>query len=310
MLFGDPTPLTLAVDKTNTLKITVTSPDTTKSRTYTIKVPQGLITVIPGGPYDIADFSLAINASSRIKLGGDIILTGVADGPLIPSGDPNLYFDGDGHKISDLIINATTRDAALIDTNQGTIKNLVLENVTITSSKSSALVAGLVDRNYGSIYRCSVSGSITATNDPIVGGVAGATYAGSHMDECYSTARVEGTMSVGGLVGISNHGTILNCYARGPVAGSMEVGGLVGALYGDSIVRNSYTTDMSSGTLIGGPYSDDGPVDSFYATSPTSVPGSWNCTTTLNPAYVWGIGSGINGGYPYLQYFGAQTMLP
>jgi hypothetical protein len=309
---GSPTSVWLDYYETNTLTITVTAPDATFKQ-YSIVVPRGYVE-IPGGSYTIADFYSLANSSGHIKLGGDITLVGpAATGPLIDTTPYSaaFVFDGAGHKIRNLKIE-TTGDAALIGVNLGIIENLTLENVTITSHSTASIdVAGLVGNNWGSIYRCSVSGTITATDvitDNVngVGGLVGITMAGSNISECYSTATVRGVYHVGGLVGYASSGTIQNCYARGPVTGTSEVGGLVGTSTSPGIILNSYATNASSGLLLG---LNSGTVtDCSYGPTPLTV--NWNITNTLNPAYVWGIGSGINGGYPYLQYFGSQTKLP
>jgi len=310
-LSGEERSLTLVDDDTYTLSIIVTAPDTITNWTYTIKVPKGFV-VIEGGNYSVATFQAKIpSGTNRIKLGGDITLTDIATTALISNSSNDFYFDGNGYKISNMTINATA-DASFIDTNNGIIKNLALENVSVTSSGNGASVAGLVECNNGTIYRCSVSGTIISTHgpsNPTGGGLVAYANSASYIAECYSTANVHAGMSVGGLVGCSEAGTILNCYARGTVSGSMEVGVLVGTLYAVCTVRNSYATGTLASKIFGKNYGCT-TNDCFYATLPTSIPGSWNYTTTLNPAYVWGIGSGINGGYPYLQYFGAQTMLP
>jgi len=310
LISGSQTDLLPANNSTNILTITVTPP-IGASQNYTIKVPRGGFTVIPGGNYTVAAFQAAINSHNHIKLGGDITLTDDTDGPIISSGDANFYFDGNGHKIRNMTINATG-DASFIGTNSGIIKNLSLENVNITSTSGMPYVAGLVGTNNGTIYRCSVSGKIIADGpsvDPTTGGlVAYVDNGSSYIAECYTTADVKGKFIVGGLVGYAPGGTILNCYARGHVDGDDEVGGLVGSVGISSIVGNSYATDSAFDTLF---HTGLGKITYCYY-GPAAIPGSgsWNYTTTLNPAYVWGIGSGINEGYPYLQYFGAQTMLP
>ena len=317
MQFGKSNILNLVDDNvTYTLLIQVYSPDTLTNTKYSIKVPKGF-TVLEGKTYTVADFKTAITGKNHLKLGGDITLTGPdASGPLITNlAGENFVFDGNGHKISNMRIDATG-DASFIDVNEGIIENLTLESVAITSSSGiNAYVAGLVGRNGGSIYRCSVSGTIedtdAATSQGVGGLVCRTNTASSHISECYNTATVIGQSYTGGIVGFSSSGTLLNCYSRGHVSGGPNVGGLVGGITPpDSSVSNSYATNASTGRLIGAGGASVFPVESFYATSPISVPATWNITNTLNPAYVWGSGSGINEGYPYLQYFGAQTQLP
>jgi len=59
-------------------------------------------------------------------------------------------------------------------------------------------------------------------------------------------ADVTGFVSVGGLVGEIEHGTVSNSYSTGSVTGGEEVGGLVGRSY-DGTVSNSYSTGSVTG---------------------------------------------------------------
>jgi len=73
-------------------------------------------------------------------------------------------------------------------------------------------------------------------------------------------ADVTGFVSVGGLVGEIEHGTVSNSYFTGSVTGYQSVGGLVGRSY-DGTVSNSYSTgsvtgDENVGGLVGWSWGD------------------------------------------------------
>jgi len=73
-------------------------------------------------------------------------------------------------------------------------------------------------------------------------------------------ADVTGSVSVGGLVGEIEHGTVSNSYSTGSVAGYNSVGGLVGRSY-DGTVSDSYSTgsvtgDENVGGLVGWSWGD------------------------------------------------------
>ena len=55
----------------------------------------------------------------------------------------------------------------------GTVKNVVLEGVQITSDNSLGSVGGVAGYSYGNIEYCSVSGSVSVSGISDVGGVAG-----------------------------------------------------------------------------------------------------------------------------------------
>ncbi len=149
------------------------------------------------------------------------------------------YYYGKGHTISHLYINRPSAD------NIGLFGYLY-------KSKIDSL--GIVD--------CDITG---ATN---VGGLAGYQdyCSGSSTDRCFSTGKVSGTNSVGGLVGCLNYGnnSISFCYSTAKVSGSTSpaseyIGGLVGKNYACSgsttatTIDNCYSTGMVTGdTNIGG----------------------------------------------------------
>ena len=98
--------------------------------------------------------------------------------------------------------------------------------------------------------------------------------------ESYSTAAVNGSYSVGGLVG-ENGKLISNSYATGNINGLAYVGGIAGLSYGGTI-ENSYATgDVTSG---GGGYSGGGLGGYIY-------------NTTISNSFSTGHVSGFSG-YP------------
>ena len=54
-------------------------------------------------------------------------------------------------------------------------------------------------------------------------------YDGSKVNNCYNNATIEGTETVGGIVGVcANNSIVVNCYNSGNLKGSYNVGGIVG----------------------------------------------------------------------------------
>ena len=97
----------------------------------------------------------------------------------------------------------------------GTVKNVMMEDVQITSNRSSGFAGGVAGYSDGTIENCSVSGSVSGT--VYVGGVVGAQWEGS-ITGCSSSATVKGMVHVGGVVGQTNGGaTLTACYATGNV---------------------------------------------------------------------------------------------
>jgi filamentous hemagglutinin family protein len=114
-----------------------------------------------------------------------------------------------------------------------------------------------------------VGASVTGAN--FVGGLVGSSGGGTVINS-YVTGRVAGGDSVGGLVGSDYFARIFNSHTSASVSGSMgSIGGLVGFGYADS-VSNSYATGSVTGpTAVGGLVGfTRGAIDQSYATGRVS----------------------------------------
>lgn len=160
-------------------------------------------------------------------------------------------FDGRGHKITNFTINGGSNDYLGLfgHIENGSIKNLGLEDCAVTFSTDSDSVGGLVGNNSeGIISHCYMAGNVSGDSDTtFVGGLVGFNYRGI-IDYCYTTGNVYGGEKVqymGGLVGQNVNATISYCYATGAVHGPQEVGGLCGISNG--IFSHCYATGAVSG---------------------------------------------------------------
>ncbi len=225
---------------------------------YTVTSADGLMNVaelVNGGKTDI-----------NITLDKNIDLTG-KDWMPIGTSFRNSYtgtFDGGGHTITGLTVTTNDEYAGLFGClgKAGTVKNVVMEDVQITSNRSSGFAGGVAGFSMGTIENCSVSGSVSGT--VYVGGVVGAQWEGS-ITGCSSSATVKGTTDVGGVAGQTNGGaTLTACYATGNVTLEIDPirnisgGGLVGFNGGSSVlacyaIGNVTSTGSSTGNVhIGG----------------------------------------------------------
>ena len=208
---------------------------------YTVTSADGLINVaelVNGGKTDI-----------NITLGKNIDLTGKGWTPIGTNYEKRYKgtFDGRGHTIKGLTVTTNDQFVGLFGylDKAGTVKNVVMEGIQITSNHvlMSGSTGGVVGYSWGTIENCSVSGSVSGTN--CVGGVVGSQKAGSIIG-CSSSAIVKGTRYVGGVAG-EKWGTMTACYATGNV--TLEInspqdlsgGGVVG-LNGGSTVLACYAT--------------------------------------------------------------------
>ena len=229
------------------------------TKTYTVYNANGLMNIaelVNGGKSDI-----------NITLDTDIDLTGKDWTPIGTDYD-NSYkgtFDGGGHTITGLTFTTNDEYAGLFGwlNRAGTVKNVVMEGVQITSNQIyGGSIGGVVGYGCGTIENCSVSGSVSGT--VYVGGVVGAQIGGS-ITGCSSSATVKGTVDVGGVAGQTNSSaTLTACYATGNVtieinpAKNIAGGSLVGMNAGSSLLAcyatgNVTSTGSSTGKVhIGG----------------------------------------------------------
>ena len=223
---------------------------------YTVYNADGLMNVaelVNGGKTDI-----------NITLDKNIDLTGKDWTPIGTSFD-NSYtgtFDGGGHTITGLTITTKDQFVGLFGylNRAGTVKNVVMEGIQITSNHMFGNTGGVAGFSWGTIENCSVSGSVSGTK--CVGGVVGAQKAGS-ITGCSSSATVKGTVDVGGVAG-EKWGSMTACYATGNVTleidspKNLSGGGLVGFNGGSSVLAcyatgNVTSTGSSTGNVhIGG----------------------------------------------------------
>ena len=198
----------------------------------------------------------------NITLTADINLTGKKWTP-IGTALNNSYkgnFDGGNHTISELTVKGSDEYAGLFGYigSGGTVKNVKLEKVQITSDYQYAYVGGVAGNNNGAIENCSVSGSVSGNSTyNSVGGVVGYQWGGS-ITRCSSSATVNGTGSVGGVVGQTNYGaTLTACYSTENVtlesnnSDNNYAGGVVGVNGASSTLTACYATGKVTGTGTG-----------------------------------------------------------
>ena len=213
---------------------------------YTVYNADGLLNVaelVNGGKTDI-----------NITLDTDIDLTG-KDWTPIGTSFSNKYtgtFDGGGHTIKGLTVTTNDQFVGLFGSigYAGTVKNVMMEGVQITSNRSSGFAGGVAGYSDGTIENCSVSGSVSGT--VYVGGVVGAQWEGS-ITGCSSSATVKGMVDVGGVAGQTNSSaTLTACYATGNViieidpVKNISGGGLVGFNGGNGVLACYATGNVTS----------------------------------------------------------------
>ena len=220
-------------------------------------------------PIDSAEALKDIVLNGNYYLTGDLDLNGAEWTPIGDENNPFTgSFNGNGHTISNFVINDELMFAGLFGANAGTIENLKLSGVTIdiTNNSTSLYIGALVAKNTGSVKKCFAEGNLsgkvinTETNKAaFIGGLVGYDYKGT-VEECAANCKISSYSSsngscAGGLVGYAYLSSVINCYATGDVESSYDLateaensstaGGLIGHNPA-STVRNCY----ASGTVI------------------------------------------------------------
>lgn len=191
-------------------------------------LPASAQDVLIGTESELREFASDVNSGTNysgqtICLTTNITLQEGAWTPIGTSDHPfNGHFEGWGHVISGLSINAGSNDY------QGLF----------------GYVAG------GSIHDVAVTGSGSVMGQNYVGGICGYLASGEIVS-CYSEISVTGVTAVGGICGMLAGGKIKDCYVRGAVSGtpSNYYGAIVGretagtlknCLYDNKVITKTY----------------------------------------------------------------------
>lgn len=196
------------------------------------------------------------NLGINITLTADIDLSGIDWTPIGIDYNHQYTgtFDGGNYTITGLTVTGSNEYAGLFGRigSGGTVKNVVLEGVQITSDNSLGYAGGIAGWSFkGKIENSSVSGSVSGNS--IAGAVVG-TQLGGAITGCSSSATVKGVTFAGGIAGETNSGASLTaCYATGDVTVENDgtsnalAGGVVGYNGGSSTLTACYAAGNVSG---------------------------------------------------------------
>ena len=182
--------------------------------------------------------------------------------------DKQIFFDGNNHTISNMVITGVTdkKYTSIFGILNGTVKNLNLNNCSNTTSENTpiGLVAG---------WAGVASGNFTATLENV------------HATNC-TVSSSAATNGVGGLVGSANKATFTNCSFDGSVERTADnpdatkyyyVGGLVGGVPTDKNTA-TFVNCSTSGTITSKTNSLGGILGGMNATATVTMT---NCSTTM-----------------------------
>ena len=211
------------------------------------------------GTYTPADGETATkHASACAKLTADINMSTVCSGA-IGSWDPlsrddlnvnwNGTFDGDGHTLSNLYVNMTTRGAGMFgSTSNCTIKNITFSGVNITGTGLYTGIIGYLKGSVTNVTNVTVKDGVI-TGKYYVGGICGM-QSNSTVSHCTNHAQVTGYLNVGGICGVPG-GTIEYCTNDGAVKGTGDNNNNIGGIGGGSQDGGSISHCANYGNVEG-----------------------------------------------------------
>lgn len=226
-------------------------------------------------------------AGRTVVLGADIDLAGKNWKPIgglfsYPGVTFAGTFDGNNHTISNLKTSDFTTNhatAGFFGSITGTVKNLTLTNVNITSSHYAGGIVGYSSANGAVIENCHVNGgTITSTpeytgttddstngydNGDKVGGIIGYMVVSDKVENCsVSNVTIKAYRDLGGIVGYAQNGGLTN--------NTVESVSLI------QNITNGYKTTVPTtiGAIIGRDNANEGkPNDGNYASAVTKMIG-------------------------------------
>lgn len=260
------------------------------------------------------------NVSAHYKLGANIDLADMDFTPIgnADSGAFSGSFDGNGYKISNLNV-FSGKYAGLFGSNEGIIKNVILEDIYVYGTR---YIGGVVGQNteYGTLENCSVLSGLVETEgglyDSNIGGICGINegrFVGSFSNNAEIAANVSDVyVYAGGICGSWNTETtteITNCFNTGNVSALSSClsssksysGGLVGNAYSVITTTNCYNTgSVSSAAYCSADYSYS-PSSSSYsggllAYGSATINNSYNTGNVLSSSNSYYSRSSFSGG--------------
>ena len=203
---------------------------------------------------DIAGFKAIENQSGEYVLGQALDFLG-SDFTGIANFSGTL--DGNGYSLKNITINKSNGEVGIFSkTNGATIKNLVVIDANVNVSGYNNQVGILVGQMRGGVIdQCAIIGGSVNGHEHI-GSVVGNIGASAVVRNCYSTAIVNGSAWVGGIVGLTDRsGTniIEKCYNAGVVTNrSNGSGGIVGRAEANSSAKPQVQNNVNLASKIDG----------------------------------------------------------
>ncbi len=202
-------------------------------------------TIMGNGSVEIAEInalSEITNPNGAYKLKADAnVAYSDSNKPSVPTFSGIL--DGNDKTITGL-------NAPLFATlNNGTVRNLNIADVNISTSGSVGAIAGTA-KGGSRIYNVGILGGSVGSTDGNCGGLVGTLDGSARVINCFSYANITSGTNVGGIVGYNSYESksndirtmVMNCMFYGNATGTS-----VSPIYGGKMIRSNYVGAMDAG---------------------------------------------------------------
>lgn len=184
----------------------------------------------------------------------------------LPMGEASWHIDGDGHSISGMYINRNEAMVGLISriTNSGYIRDLTIKDSYITSSQAPESYKGYIGVFVGqssrtSFTNCAGENNIAVTNNCyLTGGIVGWSYGGDSFNVVHASGSIQGSDTLGGIVGRSSRVTFKNCWNEMDIDNASsyqsitQSGGIVALAEGSEFYNCANLGYLHGGSRVGG----------------------------------------------------------
>ena len=223
--------------------------DYTQSETATVEFSSG--TGTPEDPYlinsteDFTNFVTNTSASSCYRLCADVSASGITTIETIFSGTLEAAINPE----TQMPYRITNLGTPLFKTLTGTVKNLVLEDVSISGNTGNTGAIACTAEDAARIYNVGIlSGSVGGTT--YTGGLVGLLDGTARVVNCYSYADISSGTDKGGIVGYNNVASsqsnvatmVMNCMFYGTIAS----GGTISPIYGGQNIDNKNSGGLAT----------------------------------------------------------------
>ena len=246
-------------------------------------------TFVESSSTTIYSLSEITTANGNYKLAADISGGEVAAAAKTFSGT----LDGDGHKIYNL-------NTPIFNSLSGTVKNVMLEDVNISSGSTSVTVGTESKTATGAIaceangsariYNCGILSGGVSVSSNIVGGLVGLLDGSARVINCFSYADVAGGTDVAGIVGYNNYASksgdirtmVMNCMFYGNITSGTNISPVYGGLNINNLLEGTKDAISNTGLNTFNYYRYESP----YSKNGNITAGKYNCALAVEEEFL------------------------